>query len=619
MNPRSIVALAGSPNAGKSVLFNALTGMNQKVGNYPGVTVERKEGLSKPWNGERFEILDLPGTYSLDPVSLDEQIAFDVLMGQGKFSKERRPEIIIGVIDAANLERSLGLILQLKEINLPVIVCLNMMDIAQKRGLKLNIKKLQSELGLPVVPVIATRGEGIAALMSEVYKASLAFDKTKPVTSTPASMTVSSRFQEIDRILGLTVETPTQADLFTWKIDRVVLHPFWGLLILGALLLIMFEAVFSWAGPAADSIDSLISLLNSSLKNLLPDQLLTSLLTDGIIAGTGSVLVFLPQIILLFFFINLLEASGYMTRAAFILDRMMFSCGLQGRSFVPLLSSFACAIPGVMATRSIRNERDRLLTIMIAPLMACSARLPVYTLLIGAFVPSKSAFLGFNMQALAMFALFIVGVISAFVVAWVSRITGTARSASFFMLEMPSYRAPYWRYIFVSIWHRVLSFVKRAGTIILGSSVIIWVLSTYPKPPTGSQEPAITYSYAGIIGKTLEPIVAPIGFDWRIATSLIPGLAAREVMVSALATVFAVEAAGDEALEMTSLETKIRAAWAPATGFSLLAWYVFAPQCISTIATVKRETGRWKWALIMTAYMFALAWTAAFLVFKISS
>jgi ferrous iron transport protein B len=623
-----MIALVGSPNAGKSVLFNTLTGLHQKVGNYPGVTVERKSGRSKPWNGKTFEFLDLPGTYSLDPISIDEQVAVDTLLGRLKSENEPSPSAVVAVIDATNLERSLGLVLELKELGLPLIVALNMMDLAQKRGLKLNVRKLSELLVAPVVPMIATRGDGIAALMTQIEKTAVTTSQAnRPnaiaardlILPTHTQESISKRFRDVDALLLECVEVPTSRDLLTWNIDRVVLHPLIGPLLLIAVLSIMFQAIFSWASPLADGIESLIALLSDTLKQTLPAGAVLELLTDGILAGVGGVLVFLPQITILFFFINLLEASGYMTRAAFLLDRIMHAVGLQGRSFVPLLSSFACAIPGVMATRSIRNDRDRLLTIMVAPLMTCSARLPVYTLLIAAFVPSYAVFGLFNSQALAMLALFMIGIASAFVVALVSRIVGGRRQASPFMLEMPTYRMPHWRYIAMSVWLRILAFLQRAGTIILASSVAIWVLSTYPKPPADFDKPAIEYSLAGRLGRSLEPLVAPIGFDWRIATSLIPGLAAREVMVSSLATVFAIEAAGDEEAQAKSLTERIQSVWAPATGFALIAWYIFAPQCLSTLATVRRETGQWKWTLVMTLYMFALAWVAAFIAFRVFS
>lgn len=611
-----VIALAGSPNAGKSVLFNALTGLNQKVGNYPGVTVERKTGTSKPWNGKTYQFIDLPGTYSLDPISLDEQVAIDVLLGRGTVRGETRPDLVVAVIDAANLERTLGLVLELRETGLPIVVAMNMMDIAKRRGLKLNVRKLQSLIGAPVVPMVATRGDGMPALMTEIEKQIEKHNRQASTWKIPSPDQIQKRYHDIDQILAEAVESPTQADRLTWKIDRIVLHPVVGLVILTIVLLTMFQAVFTWAKPLADGIDAGVGATGKYLQTVLPDMWLRDLLTDGVISGVGSVLVFLPQIVILFFFINLLEASGYMTRAAFMLDRMMFSCGLQGRSFVPLLSSFACAIPGVMATRTIRNDRDRLVTILVAPLMTCSARLPVYTLLVSAFVPATLVFGGIDARALTMFGLFAVGVVSAFIVAWISRIFGGKRSQSLFLLEMPSYRMPQWKYIFTSIWLRTKAFLYRAGTIILTSSILIWLLSSFPKPPAGATGPAIDYSIAGRLGHLIEPVVKPIGFDWRIATGLIPGMAAREVMVSSLATVFAVEAGDNEERQAESLREKIIAAWPPATGFALIAWYIYAPQCMSTIATVRRETGGWKWALVMTSYMFALAWFAAWVTYQ---
>lgn len=616
MSIAPVIALAGSPNAGKSVLFNALTGLTQKVGNYPGVTVERKTGSCKPWNGKTYTFVDLPGTYSLDPISLDEQVAIDVLLGRGAVLGETRPDLVVAVIDAANLERTLGLVLELRETGLPIIVALNMMDLAKRRGLKLNIKKLQTNLGCTVIPLVATRGDGIPALMTEIERQIAKLERHAATWKIPSPDMIEERFREIDRILAVAVESPTQADLLTWKIDRVILHPIWGILILSAVLLVMFQSVFTWAKPLADGIDAGIGATAQYFQSILPASWIRDLFTEGIIAGVGSILVFLPQIVILFFFINLLEASGYMTRAAFMLDRMMFSCGLQGRSFVPLLSSFACAIPGVMAARTIRSDRDRLVTILVAPLMTCSARLPVYTLLVSAFVPETKVWGLVDARALTMFGLFAMGVVSAFVVAWIARIAGGKRSQSLFLLEMPSYRMPQWKYIFTSIWLRTKAFLHRAGTIILVSSIAIWILSSFPKPPAGATEPAIDYSIAGRLGHALEPLVAPIGFDWRIATGLIPGMAAREVMVSSLATVFAIEAGDNEELQANSLREKIIAAWPPATGFALIAWYIYAPQCMSTIATVKRETGGWKWALVMTAYMFALAWLAAWVTFR---
>lgn len=618
-----IVALAGSPNAGKSVLFNALTGLNQKVANYPGVTVEKKSGLSPVWNQRQFLFIDLPGTYSLDPVSIDEQVAVDMLTGSGVASGEEAPDLVVAVLDASNLERTLGLAIEIKSTGMPMIVVLNMMDLAQRRGIKINTNMIARELGCTVIPMIATKGDGVAALMTKIDQA-LAVDKAPEARlhsnwerATPE--TVARRFEKVDAILAKSIEVAGKSDRLTWKIDKIALHPVWGSLILAAVLLTLFQTVFTWATPFADAIESFMTWSQDLTRHYLPESWFRDLLTEGVLGGVGSVLVFLPQIMMLFFFINLLEGSGYMARAAFMLDRLMYSVGLQGRSFVPLLSSFACAIPGIMATRTIRDDRDRLTTIMVAPLITCSARLPVYTLLVSAFVADEVGALGINQQAWVMFLLFVAGVASAFAAALVIKLLGKRGGPTPFMLELPAYRWPHWRYVGTAMWLRVVSFLQRAGTIILGLSVAIWLLSTFPKPPVDAAEPAIHYSAAARIGHFIEPIVRPVGFDWRIATGLVPGFAAREVMVSSLATVFAVEQSDDEEATATSLGQKLAKVWTPATGFALIAWYIFAPQCMATIATVRRETGGWKWSLIMLAYMFSLAWIAAFVTFRIFS
>jgi ferrous iron transport protein B len=618
-----VIALAGSPNAGKSVLFNALTGLHQKVANYPGVTVEKKSGVSPMWNHRQFVFTDLPGTYSLDPVSLDEQVAVDILLGRGIAKGEDHPDLVVAVIDGSNMERTLGLALELKDLGIPMIVVLNMMDIAQRRGLKINTSIIATELQCTVIPMIATKGDGVAALMTKIDQMiprdTAKSSSPKPNWERPTAESVSARFARVDKILSRAIEAAGRSDRLSWKIDRVALHPFWGTLILAGILLVLFQAVFTWAQPFAEGIDGGIAAIQSLLKSKVPESMLRDLLSEGVIGGVGSVLVFLPQILLLFLFINLLEGSGYMARAAFMLDRIMFAVGLQGRSFVPLLSSFACAIPGIMATRTIRDDRDRLTTIMVAPLITCSARLPVYALLVSAFVPTRSGSFGISMQAWVMFGLFVAGVFSAFAAASVTRLLGRRGTQSAFMLELPSYRWPHWRYVGTSIWQRILAFLQRAGTIILGLSVLLWILSTYPRPPEGATEPPIYYSAAARIGHLVEPLVRPVGFDWRIATGLVPGFAAREVMVSSLATVFAVEQSDDEDQTARSLGNKLSATWPQATGFALIAWYIFAPQCMATLATVRRETGGWKWAGVMLIYMFALAWIAAFVTYRVFS
>ena len=622
-----VVVLAGAPNAGKSVLFNALTGLNQKVANYAGVTVEKKSGLSPQWNGRRFLFSDLPGIYSLDPVSLDEKVAIDVLLAQGIAAGEKSPDLIVATLDASNLERTLGLALELKEIGIPMIVVLNMMDLAQRRGIKINSNTIARELGCPVIPMIATHGDGVAALMAKIDQmlpktesaASFTITKQKIQWQRPTSQAITDRFRRVDQILAKSLESASQSDQLTWKIDKILLHPLWGSVILAVILLALFQSVFTWASPVADALDSFVVTLKDFMNALLRPGMTRDLISEGLLSGVGSVIVFLPQIMLLFLFINLLEGSGYMARAAFMLDRLMYKVGLQGRSFVPLLSSFACAIPGIMATRTIRDERDRITTILVAPLITCSARLPVYTLLVSAFIAEESEFLGIRIQAWVMFGLFLAGVLSAFIAAGITQMLGRRKQQTAFMLELPSYRWPHWRYVGMSLWHRSLAFVQRAGTIILGLSVFIWFLSSYPKPPENHREPPIHYSAAATIGRAIEPLVRPIGFDWRIATGLVPGLAAREVMVSSLATVFAVEMTDDESGSEKTLKDKLRQAWSPATAFALIAWYIFAPQCISTVAAVRRETGGWKWAFILVLYTLTLAWLAAFVTFRLFS
>ena len=622
-----VVALAGAPNAGKSVLFNALTGLNQKVANYAGVTVEKKSGLSPPWNGRRFIFSDLPGIYSLDPVSLDEKVAIDVLLSQGIAAGQKCPDLVVAILDASNLERTLGLALELKGIGIPMVVVLNMMDLAQRRGLKINANTIARELACPVIPMIATHGDGIAALMAKIDQMIPRTDASnltdnepgKSPWQRPTAESIKGRFQRVDQILAKAVESATKSDQLTWKIDKVLLHPLWGSLILATVLLALFQSVFTWATPAADALDAIITLLKDTVKFSLPQGMLRELISDGLLSGVGSVVVFLPQILMLFLFINLLEGSGYMARAAFMLDRLMYKVGLQGRSFVPLLSSFACAIPGIMATRTIRDERDRITTILVAPLITCSARLPVYTLLVSAFVPAETELFGIKTQAWVMFGLFLAGVASAFIAASVTQMLGRRKQQTAFMLEMPSYRWPHWRYVGMSLWHRALAFIQRAGTVILGLSVGLWFLSNYPKPPENPTEPPIHYSAAATIGRAIEPLVRPIGFDWRIATGLVPGLAAREVMVSSLATVFAVEMTDDEDSSEKTLKERLRQTWSPATAFALIAWYIFAPQCISTLAAVRRETGGWRWPLLLLIYTLSLAWLAAFVTFRLFS
>jgi len=608
------ILLAGCPNSGKSSLFNTLTGSKQKVGNYPGVTIERKSGTVTSSNGSIVEVIDLPGAYSLKPQSIDEEIAFKVL---SQSIDSNSNQLIVAVADATNMERTLSFVLELKTLGKPIVVALNMMDLSMSRGIKINLSKLSKELGTPVISTIAVKKNGISILKDHINQ----FVSGQPINkvSNPSTLKdTESRFAEVDRILSICQSKPSTADMWTYKIDKVLLHPVLSIPILFLLMLIMFQSVFAWAEAPMTWIEDGIGVLGTLVSTLLPAGWIQSLIVDGIIAGVGSVLVFLPQILILFLFILLLENSGYMMRAAFIMDRIMASIGLQGRSFVPLLSSFACAIPGIMATRTIRDPKERLVTILIAPLMTCSARLPVYVLLISAFIPDQTVMGIFNLQGITMFGLFIFGIISAVIVAFVMRKTMLQSKCSSFLIELPSYKIPNMKNVFFGLYIRAKVFLKKAGTLIMGVSVVLWVLATFPKPPIDAVEPAISYSYAGKIGKTIEPLVAPLGFDWRIATGLVPGFAAREVMVGALATVFAVEAT-DEDEQISTLSEQLQSAWPLGTGLALLVWYIFSPQCLATFVVARKETNSWKWPLFMFSYMLALAYVGAWATYQLTS
>jgi ferrous iron transport protein B len=602
------IALVGLPNCGKTALFNRMTGSRQKVANYPGVTVERKEGFYKSASGRRYRLLDLPGTYSLTPTTLDEAITRDVALG--RLASEPRPETIVLVADATHLPLSLRLALEVKRLGLPMIVVLNMTDLARKRGYSIDCERLSNELGAPVIETVAVARGGADGLIKHLD--SLPSDSTATLSTTewhePSAQDVERTHAEAARILAASGYREPARSEFVAAADRVLLHPFFGLLVLGTLLFFVFQAVFSWAALPMDLIDAGMASLGEWVRNSMPDGPLRSLLADGIIAGVGSVIIFLPQIIILFAFILALEDSGYLPRAAYLLDRVMGSVGLSGRAFIPLLSSFACAIPGIMATRTIPSLRDRLATIMVAPLMTCSARLPVYALLIGAFIPGRD--IGpFNLQGLVLFALYFAGVLAALAVAFVLKRLRGGGDAHQLMLELPDFQWPNLRNLALGLIERVQIFLVRAGGLILAFVVLLWFLATYPAPPVGATLPPIEYSYAGMIGHALAPLLAPIGFNWQIAVALVPGLAAREVAVGALGTVYALS--GDEATVAEGLSGVIASQWSLATALALLAWYVFAPQCLATLAVVKRETNGWRYPLIMAAYLFALAYVAA--------
>ena len=607
-----LVALLGNPNCGKTALFNRLTGSRQKVANYAGVTIERKEGSFKSPAGRNFRVLDLPGAYSLNAQTPDEGITRDVVAGLR--AGETAPDAILCVVNATNLRLNLRLVLELKRLGLPMVLTLNMVDVAKKRGIEIDTAKLSQELGMPVVETVAIQSGGEKALLAELDR--MAF--TAPVKANPLSaidaVPVEETQREVRRILAAAVSTTKDTGNLTEKVDNVVLHPVSGPIILAALMFLIFQAVFSWAGTPMDLIEAGVGALGEFVGNLLGDGLLHSLIVDGIIAGVGSVLVFLPQILILFFFILLLEDVGYLPRAAFLLDRIMGSVGLSGRAFLPLLSSFACAIPGVMAARTIQNPRDRLVTIMIAPLMTCSARLPVYALLIAAFIPDQTVAGFLNLKGVVLFILYMAGILSAMAVAWLMKRRSEFKQQAL-MLELPAYHWPQPGALFSGLWERAKIFLMRVGTLILTMMILLWLLSSFPGAPEGATQPPIYYSVAGIIGRGLEVILAPIGFNWQIAIALVPGMAAREVAVGALGTVYALSG-GDEVGDL--LAPMIAESWSLATGLALLAWYVYAPHCLPTLATVARETGSRKYAWIMAGYMFGLAYVAAFIVYRVT-
>ena len=607
------VALLGNPNCGKTALFNLLTGSRQKVANYAGVTVERKEGHFATAGGRKIRLLDLPGAYSLNPLSADEEITRDVVTGAR--DDEARPDLLVCVTDATNLKLNLRLVLEAKQLNLPMVLALNMRDAARRQGIQINTEILSRELGIPVVETVAIQHHGAEELITHLDK-HIVVGKSASSSWQPADVqAVMTTQQEVRRILALAITTPANDSRLDDRIDAVVMHPVWGMVVLAITLFLMFQAVFSWAEVPMDAIDGGVASLGAWVGEHLPQGLLHSLIVDGIIAGIGGVLVFLPQILILFFFILALEDSGYLPRAAFLLDRLMSGVGLSGRSFIPLLSSFACAIPGIMATRTINDWRDRLVTIMIAPLMTCSARLPVYALLIAAFIPQRDVGI-FNLQGLVLFGLYVAGIVSAMAVAWVLKHFRGSALPTMLMMELPAYRMPSPRNLAIGLWERAAIFLRRVGTLILALTIILWFLSTFPSPPEGATGPAIEYSFAGQLGQILQVVFAPIGFNWQISIALVPGLAAREVAVSALGTVYAMSGSDEDLAG--ALEPLIADSWSLATALALLAWYVYAPQCLATLAAVKRETNSWKQMGILAGYLFGLAYLASFITYRVA-
>jgi ferrous iron transport protein B len=614
--PSPLVALVGNPNCGKTALFNILTGSRQKVANYAGVTVERKEGSLLTPSGLRIRILDLPGAYSLDPLTPDERVTADVLLGRR--ASETAPDLVVCVTDATNLRQNLRLVLSLKRLHLPMVVALNMTDIARRKGIVIDAERLALELGVPVVATVGVKTAGVQELIKVLDTTAIPERGSQVSAWQPLSRADIEYDQaEVRRILSVVGGDRLDGVTFSDRLDALVLHPLLGPLILAVILFLVFQAVFAWAQAPMDEIKLGVATFGNWLGAVLPQSLLRDLAINGILAGVGSVLVFLPQIIILFFFILILEDSGYLPRAAFLLDRVMGSVGLSGRAFIPLLSSFACAIPGIMATRTIQNPRDRLATIMIAPLMTCSARLPVYALIIGAFIPRRTVWGGLELQGVVLFALYVIGVASAMAVAFVLKRSGKGSGFQALMLELPAYHWPNLRNLVIGLWQRVEIFMSRVGTIILALMVILWALSSFPAPPPGATGPAIQYSIAGHLGAWLAVLFKPIGFNWQISIALVPGLAAREVAVGALGTVYALSATGDDV--SSALTPLITQSWSLPTALSLLAWYVFAPQCLSTLATVKRETNSWRYPIIMATYLFAMAYVGSWITFRIAT
>jgi ferrous iron transport protein B len=598
------VALVGNPNCGKTALFNRLTGSRQKVANYAGVTVERKEGRFYDAQGRLVQVLDLPGTYGLAATSPDEAVTRDVCLG--RLPGEARPDLIVCVVDATNLRLHLRFVLEVQRLGMPMLLALNCVDLAEQRGIRIDRAALQAALGIPVVDTVAVASGGTQALVKAL---------SGPLPPLPTAPTVDADLHAaVNRMLDAAVIMPQRTAPVDDALDGVLLHPVWGLAILAGVMFLMFQAVFTWAQPLMDGIKTLVAWLGTVTAQLMPDGVLKSLVIDGLVAGLGSVIVFLPQILILFLFILALEESGYLPRAAFLLDRFMVGAGLSGRSFIPLLSSFACAVPGIMATRTIQDPRDRLATILVAPLMTCSARLPVYALLIAAFIPARPVLGLFNLQGLVLFALYFAGIVSALIVATVLKRLRRVQAEHTLMLELPSYRLPGLRNLALGLLERAKIFLARVGGIILTLTVLLWALSSFPAPPVGATGAAIEYSLAGRIGHALQWLFAPVGFNWQICIALVPGMAAREVAVSALATVYALSSTSDDAAGQ--LHPIIAAQWSLPTALALLAWYVYAPQCISTLAIIRRETNGWRAVAVAAGYLFALAWLAAFITYR---
>jgi len=616
-----LVALAGSPNCGKTSLFNSLTGSQQKVGNYPGVTVEKKSGQVLKAGKPVFEVLDLPGSYSLDSFSLEERIAAQVLLGKSRDVPP--PDALIVVVDSTNLERSLFLALELIQLQYPIIIALNLYDIAEQRGLSLDIDLLSKELGTPVISTVAVDSKGIDELKEEVEvmlseSKSPVFDENV-IAGFSDLGGIEEKFTRISSILSRVTLKGMRPDSLTERLDKVFLNPFLGVLTLFLVLLLIFQAVFSWAEPFMDAIDAFIGWMSTLAADFIPAGFFLDFLVEGVIAGVGNVIIFLPQILILFLFILVLEDVGYLGRAAFLMDGLLRKLGLPGKAALPLLSSHACAVPGIMAARTLENEKDRIITMLVAPLTTCSARIPVYTLLIASFIPNQAVFGPLLLPGLVMMGLYLAGMFFALLMAMTFRKTAMKGSPSLLLMELPPFRIPRLRNLLMGLWYRAKAFLIRAGSVILVCSMVLWVLVTFPKAPDNFNKPDVEYSFAARIGRAIEPVFAPLGFDWRISTALIPSLGAREIVVASLGTVLAVEETEEEEEFEKKLSERISSTFGVATGLSLLVWFIFSPQCISTFAILKRETGGWKWPMVMGFYTFALAYGASFFTYQVVS
>lgn len=614
MNKRINIALVGNPNCGKTALFNTLTGSKQRVANYPGVTIEKKHGFVVTPNNIHCTLIDLPGTYSLRSRSPDEKITRDIVLGQ--YANESKIDIILCVLDATNLQNGLRLVLELKETGIPVIVALNMKDIAKRRGYSYDITKLQNELGCNVIETTAITNYGILELITQIDQMFPTLTQGKNTWSLP-DLDKSRNYHKtsaliIDRVKLSQGKPSRVSDI----VDNILLHPVFGIPILLVILFLLFQAVFSWSGFPCHILKIGVVWLHDFVQNLLPNTMIGSLLSDGVISGAGAAILFLPQIFIISLFIIFLEDSGYMARAAFLMDKLMSNSGLHGRAFIPLISSFACAIPGIMSTRTIENRNDRLITILVSPLVTCSARVGVYTLLISAFIPQQTIWGMFNLQGLVMFSLYGAGIFFVLVMAFIFKFFFKKGSQQTSIMELPSYKIPSIRNLLIEVAKPVITFLTRAGTIIMSVMVLLWLLANFPHAPVNSKLSAIDYSFVGILGHYIQHIFAPIGFNWQIASALIPGIAAREVVVSALGTIYAVS--GDSDMARQGLVFTLQHSWSIATGLSLITWYVFAPQCVSTLAVVKRETGSFKWPLIMFSYQIILAYFMAFIVYRLA-